>query len=204
MNYNEIIDTALKYSMRTDQDTADMMNSFMLIVEARMNRILNVLKMSHRATLTLSEDKNYYGLPAGFRTLRDIQINHNSIEETGLSPVYVSPEEMNRLINVSSTRCSYTIIANQLQVYPLLDDQVLEIVYSRDIPPLTSDNQSNWISSESPDAYVFGLLVEISSYAKDNEAGKLWEQRFTGALSVIQNDDDVNRWSGPQLRTQLG
>lgn len=204
MNYNEIIDTALKYSMRIDQETADMMDTFLRIVEARMNRILNVSKMSHRATLTLSEDKNYYGLPAGFRTLRDIQINPNSIEETGLSPVYVSPEEMNMLINISSTRCSYTIIANQLQVYPLLDNQVLEIVYSRDIPPLGPDNQNNWASVDSPDAYVFGLLVEISSSAKDNEAGKLWEARFKGALSSMQLDDDISRWSGPQLRIQLG
>lgn len=204
MNYNEIIDTALKYSMRTDQQTADMMDTFLRIVEARIDRQLNTLDMSNRATLDLDEDQQYYGLPTGFLALRDIQIQDLESPSSQVTPVYVAPEMMNNAISNNETRVIYTIIAQQIQIYPVCEGQQVEIVYSRKIPPLTSSDQKNWVSVDSPDAYIFGLLVEISSFAKDNEAGQLWEARFKGTLSSMQLDDDISRWSGPQLRIQLG
>lgn len=204
MKYSEIVDTALKYSMRTDKDTVEMMDNFLRIVESRIDRALNVSEMAHRATLTLDEDQEYFGLPSGFLALRDIQIQDGETETGPITPVYVSPERMNVVIRNNCDTPVYTLIANQLQIFPIVSGQQIEIVYSRRIPPLTESEPTNWLADTSLDAYIFGLLVEISSFAKDSAATTLWESRFSATINAIQTDDDVSRWSGPQLRIQLG
>ena len=204
MIYSEIKDVALAYSMRKDQETVEMMDSFLLMVESKMNRALDTKEMAYRTVLITSEDKGYYGLPDGFMAMRDIQVETEISGGEKNTPIYVSPEVMNNAISINSDVLIYTIIANQIQLHPVQDNQLLEIVYRKRIPALTSKEQSNWVSIQTPDAYIFGLLVEISSFAKDAEAAQLWNSRFDEVLNTLQREDDVNRWSGPALRIQLG
>jgi len=204
MIYSEIKDVALAYSMRKDQETFNMMDSFLLMVESKMNRALDTKEMAYRTVLITSEDKGYYGLPDGFMSMRDIQVETEISGGEKNTPIYVSPEVMNNAISINSDVLIYTIIANQIQLHPVQDNQLLEIVYRKRIPALTSKEQSNWVSIQTPDAYIFGLLVEISSFAKDAEAAQLWNSRFDEVLNTLQREDDVNRWSGPALRIQLG
>jgi len=204
MIYSEIKAVALAYSMRKDQETAEMMDSFLLMVESKMNRALDTKEMAYRTVLITSEDKGYYGLPDGFMSMRDIQVETEISGGEKNTPIYVSPEVMNNAISINSDVLIYTIIANQIQLHPVQDNQLLEIVYRKRIPALTSKEQSNWVSIQTPDAYIFGLLVEISSFAKDAEAAQLWNSRFDEVLNTLQREDDVNRWSGPALRIQLG
>jgi len=204
MIYSEIKDVALAYSMRKDQETVEMMDSFLLMVESKMNRALDTKEMAYRTVLITSEDKGYYGLPDGFMSMRDIQVETEISGGEKNTPIYVSPEVMNNAISINSDVLIYTIIANQIQLHPVQDNQLLEIVYRKRIPALTSKEQSNWVSIQTPDAYIFGLLVEISSFAKDAEAAQLWNSRFDEVLNTLQREDDVNRWSGPALRIQLG
>ena len=204
MIYSEIKAVALAYSMRKDQETVEMMDSFLLMVESKMNRALDTKEMAYRTVLITSEDKGYYGLPDGFISMRDIQVETEISGGEKNTPIYVSPEVMNNAISINSDVLIYTIIANQIQLHPVQDNQLLEIVYRKRIPALTSKEQSNWVSIQTPDAYIFGLLVEISSFAKDAEAAQLWNSRFDEVLNTLQREDDVNRWSGPALRIQLG
>ena len=190
--------------MRKDVETVNMMDSFIKIVESKLDRALDTKEMMYRTVLKTSEDKGYYGLPEGFMSMRDIQIETQISGGDKITPLYVSPEVMNQRITSANERPEtvYTIIANQIQIYPAQDDQLLEIVYRKRIPPLTAHNQDNWLSRQAPDAYIFGLLVEISAFAKDAEAAQVWEMRFNGVLDHMQIEDDSNRWSGPSLRIQ--
>lgn len=204
MIYSEIKDVALQYSMRKDAETIAMMDNFLRLVESRMDRALSIREMFYRAVLVTEEAKGYYGLPAGFMAMRDIQVQETIDGGEKLTPIYASPEEMNKAITNGDTQLMYTIIANQIQVNPTSDDQLLEIVYRKRIPPLTDKDPENWASVTVPDAYIFGLLVEISAFAKDEAAAQLWEARFSNVMSGLQSDDDESRWSGPQLRIRLG
>jgi len=198
LNYQEITDAAIAYSMRTDQETRDMLPVFMQIVESRLNRSLSIGEMFHRATIDVKESQNYYGLPADFLSIRDIQIaNGNTLK-------YVAPEVMNEAIKNSDRVDIYTIIANQIQIYPARPGDVLEVVYRRRIPPLNATDSLNWVSDTTPDLYIFGLLIEISAFAKDGPAGEIWNSRFVSAINSVQSDDDKNRWSSPSLQIILG
>lgn len=204
MTYDDVVSAALKYSMRTDEETASMMPMFMSIVESRINRRLDVKDMAYRSVLVLSSDKSYYGLPDGFLSMRDIQVQSELSSTDKVTAKYVAPEIMNANIANGSDKLSYTIIADQIQIHPVADDQLLEIVYRKRVQNLSLTNQTNWLSNQSPDVYIFGLLVEISSFSKDADAAALWDGRMSASLSELQSDDDSSRWSGPSLEMELG
>ena len=204
MNYTEIVDLALSYSDREDIEVANRMDNFLRMVESRVNRVLKTGRMTNRATIPTVEDQEYYGLPADFLGMRDIEIRTSANSRDRVTLQYRSPEQMNDDARYSSTSPSYTIIAQQLQIFPPQADKLLEIVYHQFVPKLTPEAPSNWLSEINPDAYVFGLLVEINSFVKDAETATLWDARFNGTMKEIESEDRKSRWSGTALTTRVG
>ena len=141
-----------------------------------------------------------YGLPADFGGVRDIEI-YTPPDGTKTTLRYYSPEQMNN--NVLGMP-AYTIIADQLEISPIVEGQALRIVYYRRIPPLSEVESENWISIDNPDLYTFGLLVEITAFKKDVDGLTIYNERFKEAIASIKEYDVRTRWSGtaPQIRVE--
>jgi len=202
MNYTEIINTALQYSDREDADIVNNMDSFLRVVESRINRNVRVMQMSTRSIVLTVEDQHYFGLPKLFAGIRDIEIrNKDAIK--GETCVYASPEQMNNH-SADSGRIYYTIVANQIQISPPQDDKVLEIVYYQRLTPLSESDNNNWLSERYPDCYIFALLVEIEAFVKNMEGIQMWEQRLQATISELRDEDSTDRWSGTAMTIKLG
>lgn len=204
MNYQEIVDAALAYADRDDSHITDMIGSFLPVVEARVNRVLQVSKMTVRATVPTIEGQEYYGLPEDFAGIRDIEVRTDATSTDRETLLYISPEQMNNHASNSGTKIFYTIAAQQIHIYPPQTDRLMEIIYYQQLPPLTSSNTENWLSKINPDVYIFGMLVEISSFTKDVEAAQMWQARFSASVDGIINEDEQTRWSGPSLQVRIG
>jgi hypothetical protein len=99
----------------------------------------------------------------------------------------------------------YNIIAGQLVIQPVIDDTyILEIVYYGKLIPLSVIVTDNWVSTNHPDVYVFGLMTEINSFMKDGVSADAWNARFTQAVSEITSADERLIFSGPPLITRAG
>jgi len=204
MNYTEIINLALSYSDRTDSDITERMGDFVKIVEARINRALRVNQMSTRSIVVTLKDQQYIGLPKDFAGIRDIEVKEKGATK-GTTIHYINPEQMNGAIQVDGPgNIYYTIISNQIQLFPAQDDKLLEIVYYRLLDHLDIDNDTNWLSLRYPDSYVFGLIVEIESFVKNPTGAEMWNQRFESALQEISHEDQIDRWSGTPLTVKVG
>ena len=207
MNYREIIDAAKAYTDRYDEELAVSMSAFTRVVEAKINNALRTGDQSVRAQIWLRDDEEYYGLPCDFGGFRDVEILHEG-QQHGRTLVYLAPEEMNKISRQNNSAFTgnhnyYTVIAGQIQIAPPADHQVLEVVYYQRLPELSEDEDTNWLTEKNPDAYIFGLCTEISAFAKDGALFETYKQRFNEALIDITREDQVTRWSGPALRTQL-
>jgi len=202
MTYNEILNLALTYADRSDSEVTDRMDDFLKMVESRVNRKLDIQKMAVRSQVFSVADKEYYGLPTDFKAIRDIEISE--LDGTGRQTLYyLTPEQMNgELPTVSNIY--YTIIADQFQIRPTQTEKILEIVYYQQVPPLTSTEPENWLTSQAPDCYVFGLMVEINAFVKDAEVSMLWDGRFTACLDELDIQDAVSRWSGTPMQMRIG
>ena len=203
MNYQEIIDNALIYADRkNDNELIGRMDSFLRVVESRVNRAIKVMKMTARATLATVPNQEYYGLPVDFAGMRDIEIR--AIGGTGRETMkYASPEQMNSYSTNNVSGYWYTLIADQLQIYPVVENSEIEIVYYRKLTPLAK-NANNWLANDMPDVYIFGLMVEIASFVKHAESAAMWDERFRNALAEVSGDDQLSRWSGTAMEVRLG
>ena len=210
MNYKQVKDAAQSYVDRYDQELVNAIPGFTKVVESKINTALKTGEQAVRAQIWLERDKEYYVLPSdwgGFRDVELVERGSQSINEgTGYHPVggmtliYVNPEQMNGT-NRRERQHYYTVIANQIQVAPPTDNQILEVVYYQTVPPLVADADTNWLTEKHPDAYIFGLCAEICAFAKDAIGYELYKMRFMESIMGIAQDDQVTRWSGPSLRT---
>jgi hypothetical protein len=207
MNYTQIVNAALAYADRAgDTEILANIDVFLRAVENRLNNRLNVSKMSTRTQLTTVAQQEYYGLPTDFQALRDIEIRQNDTSAERNTLRFLTPEQMNNWISsVSRTQTEsiyYTIVADQLHIWPPQDGMLLEIVYYRDVPELSSvtGSTTNWVSDSQPNLYIYGLQVEINSFVKDAASVQLWDARFMAELQTLVESDSVDRWSGTPLQ----
>jgi hypothetical protein len=205
MNFDDIKTAAQAYTDRYDDELVVMLPSFTRIIEGRINNALRTGEQSVRGQIWLEKDQEYYGLPSDWGGFRDVEILKDGTKTGGRTLTYLAPEEMNK-INRSDRHNRhnyYTVIANQIQVAPPSDNEVLEVVYYQRLPPLTNGDDTNWLTMKNPDAYVFGLCAEICSFAKDADGFMVYDGRFKEALGNITQEDQITRWSGPALRVQV-
>jgi hypothetical protein len=206
MNYDEVVSLALSYADRKDDEVTSRMDGFLRIVESRANRVLQTQGMEVRSDLATIADTDYYTLPSDYNGMRDIELK-DSIDSTSKQTMsYLNPEQMNQVASSSNvTGIYYTILAGQIQIAPIQEaGKVIEIIYYRNLLPLSDAQSENWLSIGNPDAYVFGLLVEISAFTKNAESKMLWDERFREALTEINTDDADSRWAGTPLQIRLG
>ena len=202
MDYDSIKGVAYDYADRLDNvEATNRYDSFLRMVESRINKRLRIFTMSNRAIIATIKDKEYYGLPADFLSLRDIEIRPNGESIPRQTAIYLNPEQMNNV--ASNTTCFYyTIIAQQIQIRPAKEDMIMEVVYHRKVGEL-SQSLNNWVAEDYPDCYVFGLLVEINAFVRDANAAALWGERFSTSLEELTVADNSDRWSGIPLTTKI-
>jgi hypothetical protein len=210
MNYKQVKDAAQSYVDRYDQELVNAIPGFTKVVESKINTALKTGEQSVRAQIWLERGNEYYGLPSDWGGFRDVELVNQESGSTsrgyapspagGMTLIYVNPEQMNGTSRRERQRY-YTVIANQIQIAPPADNQVLEVVYYQTVPPLAEDKDTNWLTNKHPDAYIFGLCAEICAFAKDAIGYELYKGRFVDSLMGIAQDDQVTRWSGPSLRT---
>ena len=213
MNYADIVSLSLSYSDRSDLEVTSRVDNFIEIVEARMNRLLETRRMSARSIVATIKDQEYYGLPSNWAGMRDIEIYGTSSDPSSAQGrqtlQYLTPEQMNQKTGLPTATYSvnsqiyYTIVANQIQIFPTQDSRTMEIVYYQTVPNLNATDTDNWLSFAAPDAYIFGILVEISAFVKDATTSSLWDNRFLQVMNQISDDDKNDRWSGGTLQVRL-
>lgn len=214
MDQSKVISASKAYTDRYDEELDDAIPAFLRIVESKINTAMKTGEQSVRAQIRLTANQEYYSLPADFGGFRDVELvrkgsgsidHHNALSPIGgHTLVYLSPEEMNKISRGQhQNNMYYTVTANQIQIAPPQTDDILEVVYYQLVPPLLNPTDTNWLSEKHPDAYVFGLCAEISAFAKDEIGFQGYDARFKESLASITMDDQITRWSGPSLRTQV-
>jgi hypothetical protein len=71
------------------------------------------------------------------------------------------------------------------QAYPI------EILYYERIAPLSSSNQTNWLTRNAPNAMLYGTLLQAMPFLK-NDQRVIFQQKYTEAMRSLK-DEDISR-----------
>lgn len=205
MNYTEIKDMALSYSDREDSDLPLRLDGFMFVVESKINRWLATMNMeTFQQYPWVSDTTTVFDLPSDFGELRSIRLATNT---GGFVHNYelINPAQMVQGIINSSDNNYYSLVDDKIKLNKgFSSTQVLEILYNKELTPLSTTNPTNWLSIRYPDCYIMGLLVEISTFAKDWPAVDGFKARFEEILGAIELKDKIAKHSGNPYRTRVG
>lgn len=115
---------------------------------------------------------------------------------------YITPEEYNAIWigSQQGQPIVFTVIGTNIKFAPTPDSTYqLAATYYASIPALSTGNETNWLLTNHPDAYLFGSLVEAEGMIGNDERIPLWKQRRDEAFASIKLDDQKQRWSGSVL-----
>lgn len=152
------------------------------LAEARFNRELRVRRMIARATATISDE--YSAVPSDFAGLRTFTVGTYALE-------YVTPDKADELAldpgYTGSVRV-YTIVGTEFRYLPAPTESVeAKLTYWQRIPDLAT-NSTNWLLTTSPDAYLYGALVQFAMIVNDERLG-LWSGAYEQAIASLTAAD---------------
>lgn len=176
--------------------------SWIVLHEARANRVLRERQMVQKATAQLQN--GLIPLPPDWRETQSFQLDGGD----GQRPktlTQCTPAEADRIRAegrlVVPTR--YCIVGKNLEIVPFVAEPLqIEMTYYRKVPALTAEAPTNWLLQEHPDYYFYGSLAHSAPFLRDDERTTLW-----GVLAQTAQDEmllacERARYSGSVLRTR--
>jgi hypothetical protein len=147
--------------------------------ESSANRRLRVRPMEAMTTLTTIDGA--VALPADYLLWRTVLFTGTEDEIDYVHPAYLESTA------AAEDHGVFTIEGNQFKARPINDDpDTYELHYYQRIPSLIGDPlNTNWLLASHPDAYIFGVLVELGALGRNVEMATLYKQRRDEVLQEI-------------------
>ena len=181
--------------------------TFIRLFEARMNRMLYTPEQEVTANITLLTGVATYALP---NTVRQLKLVYMA-DATGVS-VSLSPMPLLRLQEDYPTQdlglpAAYAIEGTNITLAPIPDginnSVNLTVVGYNSVTPLDGvTNTTNWLLTNHPDAYLYGVLVEAAAYLRDDEHLPLWRAALDDVVNDVMRDGNQRKTPMGPLRTR--
>jgi hypothetical protein len=190
MTYNSLVLDIEHYLERTDADTLSQIPRFISLAELIIAANLKFLGNLVVATGNLTLADPILVKPAGWRKTVSMNITVNDKKQ----PVFLRKYEVLRTYapdadegRVPKYYADYDY--DHWLVAPTPDAPYEFEVTFYGIPPLSSDNQSNWFTQNAPQALLYGSLLQSAPYLKNDERVVLWKSEFEGFLNSLKTEE---------------
>jgi len=169
-------------------DLSAVIPDFISLAEAQFNRVMRAREMQAQATVNASSA--FFALPADFAEIKSLRLTDGS---GTWELIAATPEQLSSGMAESSTPSVpqfYSILGDQLQIYPPPNKAYSgNLIYVRLLPALSAANPTNWLLTSSPDAYLYGSLVQASQYLRDAEGLATWKALLEQAIEEVRVAD---------------
>lgn len=175
-------------------DYTDRIPYFIALAEAQFRRVIT----SPQREVVLSVTGNTLTLPDDFDSVRSV-----SVSDPPTSMVHpISADGLySRYANFSPGRpLVYAHIGDQLVFAPSADQTYsIRLAYQGTIPPLNVANQTNWLITRHPDAYLFGTLLQAEFYGWTDDRLPLIKSALDEKIAEINQETMRRRYAGGPL-----
>ena len=191
MTYDTLIPTVLSYLERSDQATINAIPTFITLAEFEIAQEIKTLGQMQIVEATMSANNPVLQKPARWR--KTVSMNYTN--SAGVrTPILLRKYEYltNYWPNNTNTAAPvYYADTNWDHWYlaPTPDQAyALEVLYYERIQPLSSDNQTNWLTQNAPTAMLFGTLLQAMPFLK-NDQRQIFQQKYTEAIQSLKTED---------------
>ena len=190
MTYDNLTSTVLQYLERKDAAVVEAIPTFISLAEFEIAQEIKTLGQLQVVQATTTIANPILQKPARWRKTVSMQIT-----KAGSSlPVYLRKYEYlkNYWPNASQTSTPEYYADTDWDHWYLAPtpDAVytFEVLYYERIAPLSSTNQTNWLTQNAPNAMLFGTLLQSMPFLK-NDQRTIFQQKYTEALQALKAED---------------
>lgn len=195
-SYADLQTTIAGYLARSDLTTQ--IPDFIRLAETRLRRDLRIRQMLKSVTTVTVAGDGTVELPSDFLEVRDFVVVGNPVQPLN----YYSPSAFNRNTRSweSGKPVDYTVLANDFQLAPIPDTvYTVKMFYFAAPTFLSSTNASNAFLANTPDALLYGALLEAEPYLMNDARVNTWGTMFDRAIASITRSDEQAQYSGVPL-----
>ena len=190
MTYDSLTSTVLQYLERSDAAVVAAIPTFITLCEFEIAQEIKTLGQLQVATSNMTASNPVLAKPARWRKTVSMTVNTGSATQ----PVLLRKFEylMNYWPNSSltGTPLYYADTDYQHWYFAPTPDQAysFEVLYYERISPLSSTNQTNWLTQYAPNAMLYGTLLQAMPFLK-NDARAIFQQKYTEAITALKTED---------------
>ena len=195
-SYSDLQTAIAGYLARSDLTTQ--IPDFIRLAETRLRRDLRIRQMLKSVTTSTVAADSTIELPSDFLEVRDLVIDGSPPQPLN----YSSPSAFTRNARTwqSGKPLDYTVLANDFQLAPIPDSVYsVKMLYSAAPTFLSDTNTSNVFLANTPDALLYGSLLEAAPYLMDDARINTWGTMFDRAMASITRSDEQGQYSGVPL-----
>ena len=183
MTYDELKTEIANFLNRSD--LTSQMDFFIDQTEAEFNRRLRVTDMVKRAVG--SADAQYMTLPTDWLEAINVEITANAFRplfQMSIESLDVYRKSIN---DTTGQPVYFAIVANTIELCPSPDsDREVELTYYAKITALSDSDTTNFLSTGSPDVYLYGCLKNASVYLMEDERALMFHAAFEKGLEELR------------------
>jgi hypothetical protein len=192
LTYDSLTDSVLQYLERSDAAVIDAIPTFITLCEFEIAQQIKTLGQQQVVNSVMNVNNAIIPKPARWRKTVSFNVTGSSGTPT---PVYLRKYEY--LLNYNTGG------ANGLPLYyadydydhwlvsPTPDDDYpFQVLFYERLQPLSSTNQTNWLTQNAPNAMLYGTLLQAMPFLK-NDQRTIFQQKYQEAMTVLKAEDQL-------------
>ena len=192
LTYDNLTSTVLQYLERNDAATVAQIPTFITLCEFEIAQQIKTLGQQQVVQSTMTTGGAVIAKPARWRKT----VSMNLTNGTSIQPVYLRKYEYIRSYASSSTAQATPVYYGDYDyqhwiVAPTPDQNYsFEVLYYERIQPLASDNQTNWLTQNAPNAMLYGTLLQAMPFLK-NDQRQIFQEKYQEAMGALKAEDSL-------------
>jgi hypothetical protein len=190
MTYDSLNSTVLQYLERQDQAVVNAIPTFITLCEFEIAQEIKTLGQMNVAVSTMTANNPVLQKPARWRKTVSMAVSNANTT----TPVLLRKFEYLKTYWPDATQTDLPLFYSDIDydhwyLAPTPDqDYSFEVLYYERIQPLSSENQTNWLTQNAPNAMLYGTLLQAMPFLK-NDQRQIFQQKYSEAISALKTED---------------
>jgi hypothetical protein len=190
MTYDSLTSTVLQYLERKDAAVVNAIPTFISLAEFEIAQEIKTLGQLQIVEANMDADNAILQKPARWRKTVSMSVTVGGKKQ----PVYLRKYEYlkNYWPDADLTDVPLYYADTDWEHWYLAptpaEAYAFEVLYYERIAPLSSANQTNWLTMQAPNAMLFGTLLQAMQFLK-NDQRQIFQQKYTEAIQSLKSED---------------
>jgi len=190
MTYDSLTSMVLQYLERQDTAVVNAIPTFISLAEFEIAQEIKTLGQLQVVKSAMTADNAILQKPARWRKTVSMSITVAGKKQ----PVYLRKYEYLKNYWPDATATDVPLYYADTDwehwyIAPTPDqDYAFEVLYYERIAPLSSTNQTNWLTQNAPNTMLFGTLLQAMQFLK-NDQRVIFQQKYTESLQALEAED---------------